>query len=100
MTKRVTNYEIMAQLIAMEEDRRAELKIVSARLEDASEKIDKVHDAIYGDGKPGLNVRVTLTEDFIAGVKKWMWVVVGATTSSAIGVIFFLIREIVKEGMK
>jgi len=53
-------------------------------------RVDDLTQVVLGNGDPekGLIRRFGQAEDFIHGIKRWMWIVIGATTSGLVLAIF------------
>ena len=67
----------------------AELDI---KLDYIKAKVDAVHKCVFGNGNPqrGMATRLLFVEQFQAGIKRVMWIAVGAAVVSAVGLLFAL----------
>jgi len=55
------------------------------------EAIQRIDEAIRGNGKPGLVTRMTLVEDTISSMKKLMWLVIGTAITTVGGLLLKII---------
>ena len=75
MSKRVTNYQLMQ------------------KLEVQQEKIDDIHECVFGDGNPekGLVTRVLFIEKFVENANKIVWAAVLAIVVGVVNIAISLL---------
>ncbi|MCL2646123.1 MAG: hypothetical protein FWD61_03845 [Phycisphaerales bacterium] len=55
-------------------------------------KIDRLDEAIRGNGKPGINLRLELLETAVAYRRRLTWIVIGAFISAGASAVMQLIQ--------
>lgn len=58
--------------------------LLQQHLKEQDSKLDKLVYAIEGNGKPGLKDRVLALEAFVLPLKKFGWIVITATVTTAV----------------
>ncbi|MCL2645433.1 MAG: hypothetical protein FWD61_00340 [Phycisphaerales bacterium] len=57
-------------------------------------KLDRLDDAIRGNGKPGINLRLELLEAAAASRRRLTWIVIGAFVSAGASAVMQLVQFI------
>jgi len=56
--------------MSMEELLKGQARI-EAQFQDINEKVNRLEDAVWGNGKPGINQRLALIEEHLERIDKW-----------------------------
>lgn len=65
-------------------------------LADIHAKLDRLDEAIRGNGTPGIKARLDRLEQIEAGRKRLTWTVVGACVSAAVASVMQILQMILK----
>lgn len=89
MSDRVTNATLALKLDHMDE-----------KIDGIEENVSDIHECVFGNSKPekGLAFRVAQNEKFINGQKRWLWIIITASTGAAVASIAALIRLLAHAG--
>lgn len=72
-------------------ERFARLETLIDHDQEQKEQIIRLTHAIVGNGKDGLNVRTDRLEQSVGGIKKFLWLLLGAIISAAVTAAFAIL---------
>ena len=78
----------------MTEERQQYEHICRPELGEIHAKLDRLDDAIRGNGKPGINLRLELLEAAAASRRRLTWIVLGAFVSAGASAVMQLVQII------
>jgi hypothetical protein len=67
-------------------------RITSREMSDVHDKLDRLDEAIRGNGKPGLRQRLERLEEVAASRSRLTWIVIGAFVSAGASAVLQLIQ--------
>ena len=67
-------------------------RVCRRAFDDVHRKLDQLDDAIRGNGKPGINLRLELLETAAASRRKLTWIVIGAFVSAGASAVMQLVQ--------
>ncbi|MCL2647569.1 MAG: hypothetical protein FWD61_11280 [Phycisphaerales bacterium] len=69
-------------------------RVCRQHFHDINAKLDRLDEAVRGNGKPGINLRLELLETAAASRRRLAWIVVGAFVSAGASAVMQLVQFI------